>query len=561
MSENTSENKKKINRKKLPIAVVVLAILLLFALFLGFGASYDKVYPNTYLGGEKISGLTYGEATEKIENYAQKSQMPSKIKFTLQGEDFSVKAEKIDLAVDKEATLSGAIGSKSENIFAKAFNLAKSLLGKKELSLAFSCDEKKLNSAVSKFARDYEIPSVDTSYKFDGDTLVITKGHSGKTVDKTTLAKDVSDYVKNPKTPIPLKLKAKKEKKLDFDSFYEELTSDARNAYYAKDEEGNVVVIPDKPKVKVDKTSLKSLMESDEEEASMKVKTTPAKITEKALNDALFSGIMGSWTSYFSASNRPRTANVTLSAQRVDGTILMPGESFSYDKAVGPRTAKNGFQVAGVYINNKVEQGIGGGVCQTSSTLYSAVLYANLEIVSRTSHSLPVSYMPAGQDATIAQGSIDFVFKNNTDYPVKISATISGGSVTCKIIGTPVTGQKVVVNNTTTAVYEPKTQIETDPSVPKGYKKTEIGSKGSAVSSSRTVYQNGKAISTQRLTNSVYNATPTIITVNPEDKDVPPENLTEFSSAEQSPSPEQIEQEGEGVTAPTITPEEEIFEI
>ena len=91
---------------------------------------------------------------------------------------------------------------------------------------------------------------------------------------------------------------------------------------------------------------------------------------------------------------------------------------------------------AGVYIGNKVETGIGGGICQTSSTLYSAVLYANLEIVSRTSHSLPVSYMPPGQDATIAEGYIDFKFRNNTDYPIKVIAIAENRKVVCTILGT-----------------------------------------------------------------------------------------------------------------------------
>ncbi len=570
MSENNNTEEKKtsenkISRKKLPIAVICIGIILLFVIYIGYASSYDKVYPNTYIDGEKVSGLTYAQVKEKLQSNIKNATVPENIEFTLRGESFSVSSDHIKLEADAEKTAKAAVdASKDKNIFKRVINYTKSFFNKKELDFAYSYNDKKLNKAISKFSSPYEIQPVDATYEVDGNKLIITKGQPGKVIDQNALKRDLPKFIKNPNAPINLALKKTKEKEFDLNSFYKEITSDAKDAYYSRDDEGNVVVIPDKPKVIVEKNEIKKALDSENKVVSLNVQATPAKITEKALSDALFSGVMGDWTSYFSAGNRPRSANVALAAQRIDGIVLLPGESFSYDKTVGPRTAKNGFKVAGVYINNKVEQGIGGGVCQTSSTLYSAVLYANLEIVSRTSHSLPVSYMPPGQDATIAEGAIDFVFKNNTDYPVKISATINGGSVTCKIIGTPVQGQKVVINNSTTAIYEPKTEIETDPTIPKGYKKTVIGSKGSAVSSSRTVYKNGKTVSTQRLTNSVYNSTPTVVTVNPEDKNTPPESLTEYSEEEAVTPPETLEQEGEtpSTQAPPSEPEEEeIFEI
>ena len=168
--------------------------------------------------------------------------------------------------------------------------------------------------------------------------------------------------------------------------------------------------------------------------------------------------------------------------------------------------------------------------------------------------------MPPGQDATIAEGAIDFVFKNNTEYPIKISATIRGGSITCEILGTPVEGQKVVISNTTTAVYEPKNEIETDETVPVGYKKTTFGEKGYAVSSQRIVYQNTKEVAREKLTKSLYHATPNIILINPADKDTPPENLLEFSEAV-SNTPSDIEMEGEENEEIPPEEEEEIVEV
>lgn len=554
--KRASEKKLKINRKRLTVSVSVLAAAIIAAAYIGYAGSYDKIYPRTYLCGEKISGLTYDAVLDKLKNESLGSNIPKTLEFSFDGENFSLSSSEIKLSENPEKTAKAAFSDRNEKgFFSRAALFTKSLFKKTNLSPELSYSEKKLNRAISEHTKGLEIEPVDASYEINGDKLIIKKGRAGKKINSKTLKASLVAYVQDPSSPIELKLEKTEEKEFDLDKFYKEITSDPTDAYFSRDENGNVIVVPDKPKISVDKSKIKDALNSDKKETTIKVSLTNAAVRASELESALFSGTMGSWTSHFSSSNRPRSANVALAAQRINGKVLLPGETFSYDKTVGPRTAKNGFQSAGVYINNKVEQGIGGGICQTSSTLYSAVLYANLEIVSRTSHSLPVSYMPPGQDATIAEGSIDFVFRNNTNYPVKIVATTSGGSVTCSIVGTPVAGQKVVISNTTTAVYEPKIEIKTDSNIPKGFKKTVTGSKGSAVSSTRTVYQNGSVISSKKLGNSVYNSTPTVITVNPEDRNTPPEALREYSSAAVADPPEQIEAEGEP-TAPSEEPQD-----
>ena len=233
----------------------------------------------------------------------------------------------------------------------------------------------------------------------------------------------------------------------------------------------------------------------------------------------------------------------------------MPGETFSYDKTIGRRTAANGYKTATVYVGNTLDEGIGGGICQTSSTLYSAVLYANLEIVSRTSHSLPVSYMPAGQDATIAEGYIDFKFKNNTDYPIKIVCTTSYGSVTCSIMGVKPAGQSVSVVNTKTSTIEPKTTRTLKEEIPVGYKKlTQKGADGYTVSSQRIVSVNGVEKKRENLTRSIYKALDNIIEVNPQDKNTPTEELRDYS--EYTTKPEEPSEPTDDPQPPTETEEQ-----
>lgn len=124
-----------------------------------------------------------------------------------------------------------------------------------------------------------------------------------------------------------------------------------------------------------------------------------------------------------------------IATNRINGYELLPGEEFSYDQTILPRTSENGYRAAPVYVGNKVESGMGGGICQPSSTLYCAAMYANLEITERHNHSLMVSYLPPGLDATIAQGVLDLKFKNSTPYPIKISSSAANGTVTFSIWG------------------------------------------------------------------------------------------------------------------------------
>ena len=113
----------------------------------------------------------------------------------------------------------------------------------------------------------------------------------------------------------------------------------------------------------------------------------------------------------------------------------MPGEVFSYNQVVGERSIAAGYKEAPIYVNGKVEDGLGGGICQITTTLYNAVVYANLDVIERTNHQFVPSYVGAGRDATVVYGAIDFKFKNNRNYPIKIVCSVSGGVATFQILG------------------------------------------------------------------------------------------------------------------------------
>ncbi len=136
--------------------------------------------------------------------------------------------------------------------------------------------------------------------------------------------------------------------------------------------------------------------------------------------------MVGSCTTVYNASV-PRATNVELAASKINGTVVQPGKTFSYDKTVGPRTTANGFVEAPIYISGQHGVGIGGGICQVSSTLYTALITAGIPATERHEHSLPVAYLPEGYDATISSGAYDLKFKNTYDKPLHIYCSAKNG--------------------------------------------------------------------------------------------------------------------------------------
>lgn len=175
--------------------------------------------------------------------------------------------------------------------------------------------------------------------------------------------------------------------------------------------------------------------------------TTDNTTANTATEGEEFSDVLGSKTTYYNSSVKGRSTNIRLATEAIDGTVLQPGETFSLNGVVGRRTAAKGYQTAIIFQNGKQVEGLGGGVCQVSSTVYGAVLYADLQVTERSSHQFQVSYTPVSQDAAVYYGSQDFQFVNDTDNPIKIAASASNGSLTVTIYGTKTTEKKVTLSS------------------------------------------------------------------------------------------------------------------
>lgn len=226
---------------------------------------------------------------------------------------------------------------------------------------------------------------------------------------------------------------------------------------------------------------------------------------------------IGTYTTTFNNSDPNRNNNLVVGCRYINGTVIAPGGVFSANAELGSQTAAGGYKNAGVYVNGKVEQGMAGGVCQITSTVYNAAILAELEIVERSPHSMTVGYVPLGRDAAIAGTYKDLKFKNNTDYPVYLEAYASGGQLVVNLYGHEVhnAGRKVEFET----VYEetipkPEEVIKEDPEKPEGTREvTSKGRTGCKVSVKKIVYENGKQISNGWFSSSSYRAAADYVTV------------------------------------------------
>ena len=236
------------------------------------------------------------------------------------------------------------------------------------------------------------------------------------------------------------------------------------------------------------------------------MKITIPEITLNDLGKEAFPQILGTFSTTYNTSNQNRITNLKLASEKIDGTIILPGETFSYNKVVGERTIAKGYKEAAVYAGGKVVDGIGGGICQLSSTLYNSVLYANLEITSRSNHRFLTSYVTAGRDATVSWGTIDFCFKNTRSYPIKITSEVKNGVVTTSIYGIKEEKEyEVVIESKVTEVIPYSTKYVKDSTLKEEEEEiVQYGANGAKSETYKIVKYNGIVVSREQISSDIY---------------------------------------------------------
>ncbi|WP_055666870.1 VanW family protein [Desnuesiella massiliensis] len=254
------------------------------------------------------------------------------------------------------------------------------------------------------------------------------------------------------------------------------------------------------------------------------IKAVEASVTADKLRT--INAKIATFSTNYASSNWERAYNVELATKAINGKVLMPGETFSYNDVVGERTVEKGYKDAPVIVGNKVESGLGGGICQVSSTLYQAVLRTGLKSVERINHSLQTSYLGLGLDATVVFGALDYKFKNTFDFPIYIEGITQNRVVYFNIYGSGnINNRSYQIIPEVYQTIPANVKTVDDPNLPEGQTVVEKNAvNGYKVKVYRKTYEGEKLISTETLSNDYYLPVEGIIKKGTKKAETPPQN-------------------------------------
>lgn len=491
------------------VAVIVIAIATSVLFYGSILATADGIAKGVYIGEIDLSGRN--EQDDFADIYSMENVNPdTAIPFQCEGEVFEIPAGEIGLETDIDSALDSARSyAKEGGLFKRIYEALSARAFKKVFTPVHKCDEQALVAAVEEKLEGKIVPITPYSVEIGKDEIIVTNSTGGTGFDKGDIAKRIIEDIADGKidNTIILNLIELNAEPIDFEQFEKEYKRAPKDATYTEND-GSYVFTEEVVGIDFDSQNAKAIIEANAastEPYSIPAVITLPKVTVADLQAKFATDRLASYSTSFSSSDSNRAANVILAAKKINGVVLNPGERFSYNKIVGPRTVAAGFKIAHVYEGDRVVDGVGGGICQVSSTLYNTVLLADLKIVSRTNHSMPVAYVPMGRDATVSYGAIDFVFENNKKYPVKIVAKSANRNLTIEIYGVKQddTVIEIVTENAGYIPYSTKEVV--DESLKSGEKKiVKNGSNGTIVNTYKVYKKNGVVIDKQHTSKSTY---------------------------------------------------------
>lgn len=485
-------------------------LVLLLAVCGVFVYGYQGIYPGISVQGIDLGKMSQQQAQAALEGkLAGQEEQLGQLVIAVNGEEHQLDVSDMGATYNLAQTAENAYNYGREgNPFHRIGQIAGSVFGGQEIEVAIEADESRVMAKMDDVIEQISQKVVEPNYNLEQGKLVIDRGQSGYEINKEDLAAMVLEHLtKGAKDTIDYEAEIVEPQPVDVEAIHSEVAAEKKNAFLdlSTDPSGNTIS-PSQSGADFDVAEAQQLLDGTEERyVEVPVQLLAPEVTTEDLKSKLFRDTLSSSTTKFNAGLKNRTTNVKLAASHINGTILNPGDVFSYNKTVGPRTYANGFLDATVFANGGAEDGVGGGICQVSSTLYVAALHADLSIVERKNHSLYVSYVPLGQDATVAYGAIDFRFENNTDYPIKIVAGTKGSSLTISLLGTKTQNKKVEIATSTLSSDPFQVVYQDDPTLQPGATKVKSGGyPGYKTQSYRVVYVDGKEVSRTLENTSTY---------------------------------------------------------
>ena len=428
---------------------------------------------------------------------------------------------------------------------------------------------------LSELAQTFSRPAQDASYEVGQDSLTVTRELDGLAVTEADLEQPIRDALSSEADgAVYVDAAILPAQALSAQDIHDAVAGSMKNAGY---DAATDSITPEQAGAGFDVAEAQALLDaaSPGETVEIPADIQQPHVTAAELKEVLFRDVLGQCRTHVSGTSA-RINNVKLSAAACNGVVLNTGDVFSYNATTGQRTPAKGYQAAPAYVGGETVDEVGGGVCQTSSTIYYACLRANLEITERYAHRYVPAYIDWGMDATVSWGGPDYKFTNNTDYPIKIVATYSGGYLTVKILGTNVDGTYAKMTNEVLSKTNWETVYKDDETLPAGTEKvTTTPYTGYKVKSYRNVYSaDGKLISSTYEATSDYKVRNKVISRGPALPETPASGGAEITepqdpatgttvpdtpdtpTTQEPQTPSEPQTGGDGTTIIVVTPEE-----
>lgn len=572
------------NRKIVLLCVCALALVLIIGITAAFLIStadpYDgKILNNVFIANVNVGGLTKKEAISAVQNSAAQTYAKEDMVIDLAGTSLRLTASEVNATLNVKNAVNaaydyGRTGSQAERDNA----YLNSLTGSYSIDLTdyLQVDKRYIRDTLSAFSKDGGSTLTQASYGLEGEqpelaadefdenapcqTLVITMGTPGIGFDPDAVYQQVLeayglfvfqitvDQVDPVKAPDPV----------DLDAIYKE--------FYIAPVDASVdmktyQVIPGSYGYGFDLEAARILVAQADfgEEVRIPMEYIQPEILEE--DAVLFQDVLGEYQTSCT-NNENRNTNLRLACQALNGLVLKPGETFSFNDTLGQRTAAKGYKPAPAYSGSDLVDTVGGGVCQVSSTLYYCTLLADLATVSRVNHGFPASYIDMGMDAAVSWSSPDFKFKNSSDFPIKLEAEVSGGYVKIRILGTDRRDYYIKLDYEITQTYEPETEytyFEYDNA--EGYQDGDViqkGITGYSVKTYKLKYDKltNRLISREYEASSRYNSQNKIVArVEPEPTEPPTESTAPETTPPETTAPPETTSPPESTMTPEPDPE------
>ncbi len=514
MVAKRKKRKKVIIVSSITIGIAFIIISIFSTIFALLNINNDKIISGISIEGIDVSGLSKEEALANIQNiYNEKMQKDINIKYEEYENSLNPTAMEVKYNIEEAINEAYSVG-KDNNIFINNYQILFTLIGKKDIKVNMSLNEEITKQSIEDIGANLPGIVIESSYAIEGEELIISKGNTGIHIDTDKLLEKVKENLQdiNAKEDyIQIPVITKEPTPIDIEKIHSEVCKEPQDAYYVEEP---FEIHPEVEGISFDiEEAKKILAEEGKEEYVIKLTITKPNITIEKIGSKAFPNQLSTFTTRYDVSDRDRSTNLELACSKLDGKVVLAGETFSYNQTLGPRTVATGYKNAKIYSNGQVVDGIGGGICQISSTLYNSVLMANLQIVERRNHQFVTSYVDEGRDATVVYGATDFRFKNTRKYPIRISASAKNGIATVSIYGikeeneyTFEFSKKIISTIPQTVQYIEDSTLEVGTEQIK-----QKGTNGLIVETYITKMLNGKVVSTKLLSKDTYNALARIV--------------------------------------------------